>query len=189
MRGGAIAQDPEQTNDDDPCRDQSPSKPGPSKPSASDRMDRRSGRFLSRERKGDNIPALAATSQMLQNRDFFEVRQRALRERSQYIRVGMVDCDRRSLQPLSYDFGYFLHLTQSRFVPPSVGRQLTARAGHTPTALVSPNLRLPEPELPLSSLRTREAGFLAPDYAEYPPAGHEHRLPRLRLPAAATFHL
>jgi hypothetical protein len=42
---------------------------------------------------------------MLQNLTSFSVRQRALRERCEYIRVGMIHGDRRSLQPFSYDFG------------------------------------------------------------------------------------
>lgn len=48
---------------------------------------------------------------MLQNLASFAVWQRALRERRQYVCVGMIDRDRRSLQPMSNDFGYFLHLT------------------------------------------------------------------------------
>jgi hypothetical protein len=42
---------------------------------------------------------------MLQNLASFAVRQQALRERCEYIRVGMIDGDRPSLQPFSYDFG------------------------------------------------------------------------------------
>src|SRR2546430_13520994 len=59
----------------------------------------RSGGFLSRQRKRDNVPALAASSQMLQNVASFQFGQRVLGERRQHIRVGMIDRDRRSLQP------------------------------------------------------------------------------------------
>jgi hypothetical protein len=48
---------------------------------------------------------------MLQNLTSFSFLQGALRERRQYIRVGMIDRDRCSLQPFSNDFGYFLHVT------------------------------------------------------------------------------
>jgi hypothetical protein len=105
MRACAIAQNTERSNHDDAGRHQSPSKPGPGKPSAPKGTDHRDRRFLSRQRKGDNIPALATPRQMLQNLTSFSVRQRALRERCEYIRVGMIHGDRRSLQPFSYDFG------------------------------------------------------------------------------------
>jgi hypothetical protein len=50
---------------------------------------------------------------MLQNVASFPFGQRVLRKRRQHIRVGMIDRDRRSLQPFSNDFGYFLHLLTS----------------------------------------------------------------------------
>jgi hypothetical protein len=53
---------------------------------------------------------------MLQNVASFPFGQRVLGERRQHIRVGMIDRDRRSLQTLSNDFWYFLHLTHL-FVP------------------------------------------------------------------------
>jgi hypothetical protein len=105
MRACAIAQNTERSNHDDAGRHQSPSKPGPSKPSASKGTVHRDRRFLSGQRKGDNTSALATPRQMLQNLASFAVRQQALRERCEYIRVGMIDGDRPSLQPFSYDFG------------------------------------------------------------------------------------
>jgi hypothetical protein len=62
-------------------------------------------RLLCRKCDRDNVPALGTPRQMLQNLTSLTIRQQVLGERRQHIRVRMVDCDRRSLQPLSNDFG------------------------------------------------------------------------------------